>query len=362
MIIIDPLRQKIETLLIEGQSNPLNQARQKFGTEEDIEVLIREFEVQMKNTGSERYICIDLTPFERVGRLDKLVNKLAPVKDPIPILMVMSESIVSSLKMEFDEIPITVAVFSNDGNFAGIEGNTSIDNEIRQDLIHGLMNGLKSPNLEYLRREVSDKNLTQLLFNPYCLDIPHRNDLEKKSDKESVYIGGRYYRVMTNNMLVSCYLNLKQIGSDYKSLTLLAYEVLLDLMNYFRRDVDALSDFDLLVVPNNTALFLASCIQAIIEKPIITIDKLGPIPSLQLPSTKLERLLSGKRVIVIEEVVAAGNEVDRTLMFLNHMKANLIKIIAVYNLEVGKPLLLKENQMVSLCKPKEELKYVYRSK
>ena len=49
------------------------------------------------------------------------------------------------------------------------------------------------------------------------------------------------------------------------------------------------------------------------------------------------------------------------IMFLNHMKADLIKIIAIYNLEVGKPLLLKEKHIESLCKPKEELKYVYRS-
>ena len=357
MIIIDPLRQKIQALLVEGQSNPLNQARQRYGTEDDIANLLYEYETQSHLVGARRFIFIDLTPFERIGRLSELVHKLSKISDPHPILLVMSESIISILKKEFIQIPLLVALYSEKACFIGLEGVADINEELKNVIIRDLRSGINAPELIQFRREVTERNLTQLLFHPNCLDIPQRDDTEK----ETVYIAGRYYRKMTNKMLVSSYLNLKEIGKDYNSLTILAYEIILEIMQCFRRDFDALGEFDLIVAPNNTALFLASCLQAILEKPIIAIDRLGPIPSLQLHSTKLERILSGKRVIVIEEEGAAGNEVDRTLMFLNHMKAELIKIIAIYNLEVGMPLLLKEGQMVSLCRPKKELKYVYRS-
>ena len=66
--------------------------------------------------------------------------------------------------------------------------------------------------------------------------------------------------------------------------------------------------------------------------------------------------------MLLEEVVATGSEVDRAILYLNEIGANIVKIISIYNLEVGKPLLINPNHITSLCKPKEELRYVYRSK
>lgn len=368
MIIIDPLKLKIQQLLSEGKPYPLNQARQSYGTEDDIAQLIREFgEVR---SDVRRYALVDLTPFERIGRLEDLIRKLHEFKDPRPVVMIMSEEIYAGMKAAFPSgIPILTAIFSSSGNFLSIDGGSEedktqtvqVNNDFRETQTTQVNNDFlaKSASLTLggFRRWFTEQSLTQLLFYPDCLDIPSRKD----SSENTVYISGRYYRKMPNNMLVSCYLNLKQIGNDYKALTSLAYEIVLELMGFFRRDVDLSNAFDVLVTPNNTALFLASTVQSIIEKPIIAIDRLGPIPALQLQRARLAESLKGRRVTVVEEVIATGNEVDRAIMFLNHLGAHITRIIALYNLEVGRPMLLEDEQLVSLCKPKRELGYVYRS-
>ena len=61
---------------------------------------------------------------------------------------------------------------------------------------------------------------------------------------------------------------------------------------------------------------IGSVIQSIIEKPLIAIDRMGPIPTTILQSKQLSVLLNNKKIILLEEVVATGNELDRTILFL----------------------------------------------
>jgi adenine/guanine phosphoribosyltransferase-like PRPP-binding protein len=341
MKVIDPLKYKILELMTKGQIEPLNYARLRYGTESDIRKLI---DIYSKiKTNIHRYIYIDLIPFERFGHISQLGN-----------------SLLNQISEETFPSPILIAKFNEEGNFLKIEGGSKEDEKIKE-LVRNDLTIKKEKNLSNImnfRSVVSDKILTELLFRPGCLDIPNKND----ESSTRVYISGRYYRVMSNNMLVSCYLNLKEIGNDYNAIYSLAYEIVLFILEYFRRDIDLYSRIDALVTTNNTALIFASCVQAILGKPVIAIDKLGPIPSLNLHSRKLRNILENKNIILIEEVVATGGEVDRALFFLNNMNTSTIKIIAIYNLEIGIPRLVSPDQIISLCKPKEELQYVYRSK
>jgi len=355
MEIIDPLKLKIQDLLSEGQPFPLNQARQRFGTADDIKQIVEAF--QELRAGPRPYALVDLTPFERVGRIRELVAELDRSTNARPVMMVLSEGVLADIKSAFNSLPVLVCVYSEGGDLTSIIGGSSQDQLLKPKLLDEMKAGQIRFHLRWLRKIITEQKLTALLFHPDCLDIPSVND----PPETRAYISGTYYRKMPNGMLVSCYLNLKQMGRDYRALTTLAYEIVLELMHHFRRDVTATDEFDTLITPNNTALFLASSVQAILEKPVVPIDRLGPIPALQLQTTRLREVLNGKRVILVEEVVATGNEVDRTIVFLNHIGARLIKIIALYNLEVGTPLLVQPGQMVSLCRPKKELNYVYRS-
>jgi len=348
MYIVDPLKLKIEQLLSDGQANPLNQARLRYGTENDLHVLLEE--VKKLNPSAKNSFFVDFTPFERIGRPERFISELATINKPRPVLLSIKDTVFNNSV----SLPLINMVFSEQGQLLSIVGGDERDERLLQSLTNYY--GTNTSLLD-LRKPVIEANLTDLLFNPGCLDIP------SKADEEStyIYLAGRYYRKMPNGMFVSCYLNLKELGKDSRALLTIAYEIVIAIMDYFRRDQTLLESFDYVVTPNNTALFLASCVQAILDIPVLCIDRLGPIPALNIQSSKLHDQLHDRRVILIEEVVATGNELDRAVFYLNSLRATIIKVITLYNLEVGMPMLVTQDMVTSLCKPKDELKYVYRS-
>lgn len=351
MFVIDPLKLKIRQLLADGQANPLNQARLRYGTEDDLNILLNE--IKQFKPDSKNYVFIDFTPFERIGHPDRFIKELSSITHTRPIILTFTNSVFSGKK----DLPLINVQFNDDGQLAGIYGGSLEDKSLKETIKRDIPITEGNSALRLLREAVAERKLTDLLFGANCLDIPCRAD-----KPETVkLISGRYYRKMTNGMLVSCYLNLKEIGRSPDTLLTLAYELIVSIMANFQRNVTPLDTFDYLVTPNNTALFLTSCVQAILEKPVLCIDRLGPIPALHIHSPRLYDVLHDRKVILIEEVIATGNEVDRTVFFLHSKKANISKIYSFYNLQVGKPMLADESLIVSLCRPKEELQYVYRS-
>lgn len=359
MKIIEPLKYKILELLTKGKVGPLNYARLRCGTELDIRKILDIYS-GIKNN-KHPYTFIDLVPFERFGHISQLISRLNSFKNIRPILLVMGDGLLNQILAETYPCPILIAKFDESGDFLKFEGGSKGDKKIEKLALEHCI-AKKEENISNLlnfRNIVSNDMLTQLLFEPGNLDIPNKND-EKSS---RACISGKYYRVMENNMLVSCYLNVKEIGKDYSTIHSIAYEIIVFILEYFRRDIDLYNRVDALVTTNNTSLIFASCVQAILGKPVVAIDKLGPIPSLNLHRRKLRNMLQDKNVILIEEVIATGSEIDRAIFFLKSMNiSKIIKIISVYNLEVGTPRLVSPEQIISLCKPKEKLNYVYRSK
>jgi len=359
MKIIEPLKYKILELLTKGQAGSLNYARLRCGTELDIRKILDIYSGVKNNEYP--YVFIDLVPFERFGHISQLISSLNSFKEIRPILLVMGEGLLNQILAESYPCPILIAKFNESGDFLKFEGGSKGDKKIKKLAIDDInrKKEIKISDLMNFRNIVSNDMLTQLLFEPGNLDIPNENDEESTR----VCISGEYYRVMENNMLVSCYLNVKEIGNNYITIHSIAYEIIVFILEYFRRDIDLYNQIDVIVTTNNTSLIFASCVQAILGKPVVAIDKLGPIPSLNLHRRKLRNMLQDKNVILIEEVVATGSEIDRALFFLNSMHVSkIIKIISIYNLEVGTPRLVSPDQIISLCKPKEKLNYVYRSK
>ncbi len=360
--IIDPLRRKLERTLADGKVHPLSRARQHFGTRGDMTSLLDEIKrSQDKRHRDERsYLLVDLTPFERIGdQVGELIEGTDRFSNPRPLFMTMSSEVCTELLNGRSSVRPSLVVYAPNGEFSElIAGSNELDKSVIPQLDKDLQLRNSAKNLTKLRKWFSDQMLTQLLLEPNCLEIPNEEDILKN---KAVYKSGRYYLKMPNGMIVTCYINLKEIAKEHTALQRLGYEYMLHLVEFFRRDKSPLNDFQYLLAPNNTALFLASAVQAIIEKPLIAVDRLGPIPALQLRRKKLGEILAGKAVVVIEEVVGTGSEVDRTVIFLNDIGAEIKLILALYNLGVGKPFLPLPGQLVSLCRPREELKYVYRS-
>jgi orotate phosphoribosyltransferase len=354
--IVDPLRLKIETLLREGEASPLNKARLRYGTQDDLKSLFKT--CKSVPAGDRGYFLVDFTPFERIGRPAETLKSLALLRHPRPVVMVMGDALLAEFRAESGTLPLLVARFSEDGSFRGLEGADSTPRTIRQLVTQDLVTARQSspPGLHRIREEFADTQLINLLYDQQCVVHP------RESNKNCLLKYGRPHMQMPNGMLVSCYFNLKGLGRHPSALVKIAYESLLVLSDNFRRDRDALADFDTIVVPNNTALFLASTLQQMLEKKrLVAIDRLGPIPASHLQTDPIVKELKGRNVVLIEEVVATGNEVDRCLLILGSAQAKVSRIIAFYNLQVGSPMLTKPNQLVSICRPKDELSYVYRS-
>ena len=376
MKVIDPLRKRISNVLEEGINSPLIDAREKFGTKRDILDLQNSITELTQEPSERNYFFIDLTPFRRIIGVKEIVNALDnfPEIRPVILLNQLVEDIEFIHFLENTKIVLVVFDLYGDidsikesSNFPSIKDQVKKDfpdpNTLNNNLITEMRDSNKnfSSRLVLFRRLITEQRLTNLLCQPGFLDLPGPNDLTH----DNKYISGGFYKKMENEMLVSCYINIKKMG-DYEILLNLSYEIVLHLFNCFtlskseEEDSDEIG-FDYIITPSNSALFIASMVQLLTNIGIIAVDKLGPIPDLHQDTYHLLKQLSEKRVVIFQEVIATGSETDRTIMFLNQMNVTIIKIIALFNLEVGKVKLVNDNTFLSLCRPKEEIRYVYRS-
>jgi hypothetical protein len=315
-----------------------------------------------------RYVFIDLTPpFQGFTQKQKLIDDLNEFIDPRPIILIKDERMLDwvSRQERKNKLPIMVIYFNRHGQFEKILGGSDIDQAYKSYVLKDLSETKEDGqniDLADIRKTISQFNLYKLLIKSNSIELPENNS--QLNDPRYFFKLVRTYQVLKNGMLVSCYLNLKYFGHDIEYLMDAAYEVFLNIENYFIDVLNNKSDFSYIITTNNTALFIASLLQTIYEdKYLVPIDKLGPIPSLRLHSDVLSVLLKDKKVILFEEVAGSGSEIDRGIMFLNHMHADINRVISLYDLQVGKSLLINDTiQYYALCTPKEELKYEYRSK
>lgn len=378
MKIIDPLKLKILDLISSGNPMPLSDSRGNYGTDVDIEMLlleVRDF-VKTKEKQGFEFFLIDFTPFSRIPIREDFVTKLFDglkcFSRPKPILLFFEAAPLSQLRstiknLGFNEPPIPICVFDKFGNFDRLLYDQSENKVLMRNLASWIQDrkteaerayGKKNPNtLLSIRKTSSNINLLELILECDCVEMPNLNS----STINNKY--GRLFKKMPNGMLVSSYINLKKLGSSIDSMMAIAYEGLIFLADGFLPKNDNEFDFDAIVVPNHTSLFLCSILQTIVQKPIIALDRIGPVPSLRLRGAHQHSdYLQGKCVVIIEEVIATGNEVDRTLLYLAGIGIKQVKkVVAFFNLKVGQPYLIDEKDIISLCLPKDELKYVYRS-
>lgn len=351
---VDPLKQKVACLLREGAPRPLEHARLSFGSRNDYERLNRE--IAQRGASSFRVPLIDFTPLTRLANTKLLTDALEEAsKSGAVVLQVREGPLVEQLRGSELRGRYGIAVYDSNGGFVGAEYSPA-----RDELVDGLLALLREDqNYRKSRLRISNSMLLKLLHGSVTFPFPGQDI----ATEMLVDCDGRRYLRMPNGMLVSCFINIKKALSGSREMLEVAYEVVLQLLHEFLFGREESQSVDLLVVPNHSALAIAGAVQRIAGLSVCIVDKLGPTPRAVRSSDQLSIDPAGLSVALLVELSATGGEIDRSLLFLRSAGAVVREVIACWNLEVGKPLLVEsESDVVSLCTPKRELGYVYRSK
>ncbi len=152
------------------------------------------------------------------------------------------------------------------------------------------------------------------------------------------------------------WIDIKGILQDPEKSFYIAYQIGYLLSKGFT--IFELKEVDGFIVANNNALPIASLLSIFFAKSLFIVDKLGPSPRVN-PKWLIEMKdkLEGKRLIIIEDVISTGREVDLLYFFLIYHRVEVKKIISVIDLQCAKPVLAKQNIILSLCRPSESLRY-----
>ncbi len=354
MLIIDPLKLHILSLIKNGKVNYVNEAIIHCGEQTDLINLIDQ--IKLLPTTPDNYVYIDFTPYQRGSKnfYKSFYEQLTNIDRKFILL------INETIRNDFFDWPeltkyFTFIIFENGkaSRFIGDEDEINIQKALI-DKLKQMETG--ETDLSILRRkQFSNRIFKNILDLPGIIDKPGSTDSEESMEP----IPPKYFRRMLNGMLVSCYIRLKLLGQFPKELFDLIYEVFLYLSNYFIPDKEKF--YDLIAVSSNTTLYIMGILENLLYKPIIILDKLGPIPTFISINTKLHNVLIGKKAIYIEEVSATGSEIDRSMLLLHNLGLDIRKVIALYDLNAGNAMLPDTNQIMSFCKPKKSLNYQYRS-
>ncbi len=350
MRVIDPLRIKLPTLLKARHSQPIAAARASYGSPDDYVSLGRAISAQTPLLAP---AMVDFTPMERLGRVEAVRAFLGALERPCTFL-VLGDEVLTEIKDAGLTETTQCAVFDSNGaslRFEPVATQHMGLSTVRNELL------LKMNTLQRIRASAATMRLIGALGSD---GVVYPYDPDHQAHQVEWYDGVPYLR-MTNDMLVSCFIHLKRALRNADRLLDVAYEVALALNDYFVEAVPQNERPELLVVPNNTALFLASMVQLLTGIPVSVIDKLGPIPSRRLSVINTSVPVGARNVAVLVEVTATGGEVDRTIQYLSGAGASIVRLVSCYDLDVGTPMLRDKVPFVSLCKPKQALGYVYRS-
>ena len=118
MLIIDPLKLKIQELLINGSFRPFQDANNGFITITDIEKIKAEFlNLKHETRDFRHFIYIDITPYQRFTNIDEFIIEFNKFQEIRPVLLINTflEKIINSLYPD-NNCPICFLVFDKNRN------------------------------------------------------------------------------------------------------------------------------------------------------------------------------------------------------------------------------------------------------
>jgi len=348
VIVIEPLKTRLQQLVAAGAANPLSVARGRFGSQTDYSLVVSQ--AQQVTEGQD--VIIDLTPFDRIGQamvLDGILGPLALGRRTTFLIRAggANEAIVGT------SLPglACIALYDDSGKLLRVK--SPVQSTERYAPVIDALTGYDA--LRPLHAKLS-ADILQALAAP---TITHARDSDPADQVER---DGRLYFPVGNRMLVTCYLNTKHLLAVPANLFAVAYEATRALYDSFSFAAVRASPYDLVITPSNTALLIASGVHALSSLPVAVVDSLGPLANRGVAALNTSLDVAGKRTCLIVDVLATGAEIDRTIQYLDYRRADIRRVIVCFDWGAGRPLLCDESKMTVLSRLNGGGEYVYRSK
>ena len=167
--------------------------------------------------------------------------------------------------------------------------------------------------------------------------------------------GGTRFGRLHDGAWANMWIDVKAALGDPRSAFFAAYQMGYCLTRGFSLPLDE----DAFVVCNNNSLLMASFLHQLFPgKELVVLDRLGPYPSFRGARTAALDRIDGKKVVLLEDVVSTGREVDMTQLACLLRQAEVTKVVCLFSLEVARSRLLPESSLLSLCRPSRRLRYL----
>lgn len=326
--LIEPLLIKLRSHIEVGERSPLDRALTLYGSDQDIQAMEQTVgEVYSKNT----LIVVDLSPILSLGTESRLM-RLEKLYKKTPYLILVKEGItLEQLPMALHK---TIPLIICDENY--VVKKISLDKNLDRNLktkcrsIFKIGTNIKAFHANWVKIE------TQNIMRDALCDPPE---------------GRRKYPLSFKGIWSKKWINMKKVLKDPEFTFFLSYQMAYLLSDAFSKRLQE----DCFVVSNNIALVLTSYLQQIFDdKEIIIIDRIGIYPHLSedMISPFFRNKVKGLTFCMVEDVVSTCREVDLTYLLIWTSKGQVKRVVTLYDLEMGSPILFPRDNILSLCTPK----------
>lgn len=330
VIFIEPLLSKIKTLVKEGQKDCLKKSMTLFGSESDIKTLSESIRKQHE-IDKNRLLLVDFTPLLSLGTHTRL-HSLEKLYNEIPFIVVAKQGIVFEQLKSLRNISTIVCNKNTEIiNFLFIgKWNKKFKKVVPKELKQG-------QNVLETHGDWVENTLLEII--PDSIRKPPT---------------GTRYLPLHDGAWANLWIDVKSIVKEPEIAFFIAYQIGYLLTRGYSENLRE----EGFVVGNNTAYILASFLHQIFDKKeLVMIDRLGPYPNLS--KTRLIGLerIEGKKLCMVEDVMSTGRELDMTQLIVYLHKAEIVRAVCLFNLEIALSRLIPEDKILFLCKPSNKIGY-----
>lgn len=327
---LDPLYNKIQSFIVEGQSDCLQKSISMYGSDLDIYNLVESIKNKY-NSQKEKLVLVDLVPFSSLGTNTRLI-KLEECHKETPFVLVAKRGIVYEQLKALKNL--TIIICDENSKIIDIVYAKNVKSKIGT-----LLNKQFEKEEKFIDVKLKYIQNDMLKIIDSCIRRPPQNTRFELND----------------GAWANMWIDVKAILEKTEFAFYIAFHMGYFLTHGYYENLPE----DGFVSGNNTAYILASFLHLIFEnKFLIIIDKLGPYPSLGYFQTVDLEKINGKKLIMVEDVISTGREIDMTQIIAYLHNSEITRVVGLFNLEIALSRLISQDHTISLCKPSKNIKYL----
>ncbi|MBX3134562.1 MAG: hypothetical protein KF689_14360 [Gemmatimonadaceae bacterium] len=331
LFIVDALHVALREAIHDESSEPLYRTRLNYGQERDLQVL----EAAIRQQPEDYTVFVDLTCVQSLSDRERLrpIELLASAR---PIVLVLRQSLLVRNSGIASAQPCTIV---------------AVDSSPEARVVEILGGSGRAPG-NVLDHGASFRDLRRAWLNDYLASLLTTEVLRAPPE-------GRRYRRMPDSTLANTWIDVKRIlTTGHERALEIAYLLVRAYTDDFREDYQHLT----ILTGNNTSAVLATLMQALLgpQVRVAVVDRLGPFPFLS-PTRLRDAISRGEHVVVIEDVISTGREIDLLQLLAIVNDGQVVRVIALYDLDIARPILVEGRRLDSLCWPGNRIQYLRRA-